>query len=100
MPRKSKLEPFRNVIGIKTDAEVAELAGVSRVAVANYRRRHNIAASRGRGQPPFEEAHPEIVPRLGQEPDTAIASDYGITRQFVQSIRTRLNIAAFQEFSV
>jgi hypothetical protein len=38
-PRRSKLGPFRHLIGVLTDAEVAERAGVTREAVRMFRRR-------------------------------------------------------------
>jgi pyruvate/2-oxoglutarate dehydrogenase complex dihydrolipoamide acyltransferase (E2) component len=42
--RRSKLDPFRDVLGVRPDRELAEKAGVSLQAVRQYRRRHDIGA--------------------------------------------------------
>lgn len=42
--RRSKLDPFRDALGVRPDRELAEKAGVSLQAVRQYRRRHDIAA--------------------------------------------------------
>jgi len=41
-PRRSKLNPWRALIGVRADDEVAAQAGVTREAVRLYRRRHQI----------------------------------------------------------
>lgn len=49
-PRKSKLDPFMDKVGVLPDAEVAALAGVSAENVRAYRKRRGIAATwRGEG---------------------------------------------------
>lgn len=44
--RVSKLEPFVHLLGVRTDAEVAAVAGVARASVTMYRNRNGIPASR------------------------------------------------------
>lgn len=47
--RVSKLEPFVHLLGVRTDAEVAAIAGVARASVTMYRNRYGIPASRQAG---------------------------------------------------
>ena len=42
-PRRSKLNRWRDLIGVRSDEEVAAQAGVTREAVRLYRRRHRIS---------------------------------------------------------
>ena len=58
MPRKSKLDPFVDKIGIFPDKTIAEMAGTSAENVRVYRKRKDIPARwRGQGEPlPNEEA--------------------------------------------
>jgi len=63
-PRRSKIDPFRELLGQVPDRVVAEKAGVSLNAVRNYRVKRGIAA-RGRGRPPAG-----TVPPPGQVPTT------------------------------
>lgn len=46
MPKPSKLEPHVHLLGTRTDAEIAALAGLSREAVRIYRTRRGIPAAR------------------------------------------------------
>ena len=57
-PRRGKLTPYREQIGILTDSQIAKLAGTASQNVRAYRLRHGIPARwRGEGQPlPNEEA--------------------------------------------
>jgi hypothetical protein len=50
--RVSKLEPYVHLLGVKTDAEVAAIAGVARASVTMYRNRYGIPASRQVVAPP------------------------------------------------
>lgn len=43
--RRSKLDEYRNIIGIKSDIAVAEIIGCSREAIMRYRKRYGIAAA-------------------------------------------------------
>jgi len=49
-PRRSRIDPFQELLGQVPDRVVAEQAGVSLNAVRNYRVKHGIPAS-GRGRP-------------------------------------------------
>jgi hypothetical protein len=49
-PRRSRIDPYKEMLGQVPDRVVAEQAGVSLNAVRNYRVKHGIAAS-GRGRP-------------------------------------------------
>ena len=48
--RRSKLDPFHDLVGTVTDAAVARKAGVSIQAVRNYRVKHGIPSSRSRAR--------------------------------------------------
>ncbi len=41
--RPSKVAPLRGLVGVRSDEEVAQLAGVSAASVRRYRRQHGIA---------------------------------------------------------
>lgn len=57
--RKSKLDPFVDLLGKVPDAEVAELAGVTSENVRAFRRRHSIDAGwRSAGPAPVPAAEP------------------------------------------
>jgi len=45
----------------------------------------------------YEANHPGITDLLGQVPDSAVASKYGISRQRVQQIRVRLGVPSYSE---
>lgn len=47
--RRSKLDPYRDMVGTVTDAAMAKKAKVSIQAVRNYRVKHGIPSSRSRG---------------------------------------------------
>jgi len=49
--RRSKIDPFRDLLGTVPDRVVAEKAGVTLNAVRNYRVKHGIAAAAGPGRP-------------------------------------------------
>lgn len=48
--RPSRIEPFRDLVGVRSDSEVARLAGVTPAGVQQYRRAHGIAARSGPGR--------------------------------------------------
>ncbi len=107
---------YESLLGVRTDGEVAELAGVSKMTVANYRARAGIAPYRPpKGGASTEEtvkaAKPakrskkkQRTPRaskidafvglLGRVPDRAVAEKAGVTVGAVQQYRKRLGIAA------
>ena len=57
--RVSKLEPFVHLLGVRTDAEVAAIAGVARASVTMYRNRNGIPASRQGNTPAPAPVRPE-----------------------------------------
>lgn len=71
---RSKLDPFRDVIGIESDAIVAEKAGVSRSAVQMYRAKHGIKRSgatggrKPRASAPAAAAAPARAPKAERAP--------------------------------
>ncbi len=50
--RRSKLDPWLHLVGVLTDREVSERAGISADGVRMYRHRHGIPAANGRGRRP------------------------------------------------
>jgi transposase len=83
--RRSVLDKFQGQMGTVVDREIAELAGVTVSAVTNYRKRHNIKASTGRGRPRKRpDAGPISRPKkgargyrvvIGGQPFVVIAAD-------------------------
>ena len=83
--RRSVLDKFQGQMGTVVDREIAELAGVTVSAVTNYRKRHNIEASTGRGRPRKRpDAGPISRPKtgargyrvvIGGQPFVVIATD-------------------------
>jgi hypothetical protein len=61
--RKSRLDAFRNLMGVLTDGEVAREAWVSREAVMRYRRRHHIEAAGRSPGPVLDETPLAVAPR-------------------------------------
>ena len=61
--RVSKLEPFVHLLGVRTDAEVAAIAGVARASVTMYRNRNGIPASRQGNTPAVARPAPGAAPR-------------------------------------
>lgn len=118
--RRSKMDGVLHLIGVRSDAEVAALAGVTPDNVRNFRRRHGIAptaAEKGPTDPitpPVAQAHvappPAAEPRprgrpgrrspiqahealLGTIPDDEIARIAGTTVGAVMQYRMRRRIA-------
>ena len=54
--RRSKLDPYRDMVGTVTDAAMAKKAKVSIQAVRNYRVKHGIPSSRSRGRADAQKA--------------------------------------------
>ncbi len=65
MPRKSKLIPFRNELGIIPDREIADKVGLTSEAVRRYRTRHGIPA-RWRGEGEALPGEGEILSKASQ----------------------------------
>jgi hypothetical protein len=59
--RVSKLDAYRDVIGVESDREVAQRAGLTTNAVQMYRKKHGIAASGKRGGAPRSRAAPTAL---------------------------------------
>ena len=66
-PRKSKLDPFMDKVGVLPDKMIAEMVGVKTESVRRHRHRHGIPARwRGQGEPLPNEA--AILAEAGLEP--------------------------------
>jgi len=104
--RRSKVDPFVDLLGTVPDSVVAAKAGVTINAVSNYRRRRNIAAfepgpatsagpaeASGSGRKPskIEPFHDE----LGTVPDRVIAEKAGVSMNAVSNYRRRRGIAPY-----
>ncbi|MEC7946548.1 MAG: hypothetical protein VX265_03210 [Myxococcota bacterium] len=59
--RKSKLDPYQDLLGKVPDAEVAAMANVTSENVRAYRRRHSIEAEWRRSTPPAEPPKAAVV---------------------------------------
>ncbi len=67
--RRGRIDAFAHLVGAETDGEVAEKAGVSRSAVAAWRKRHGVPAAVPRGY-----HRPEDAPSQPASPPTAAPS--------------------------
>jgi len=103
--RQSKshlIEPYEHLLGVRTDGEVAEMAGVSSVTVANYRSRAGIAAHRGPKPRKTKRKQGKVraskidgfVKLLGNVPDRVVAEKAGVSVGAVQHYRTKLGLPA------
>ncbi|MFZ5476902.1 MAG: helix-turn-helix domain-containing protein [Myxococcota bacterium] len=67
--RASKLDAFRDIVGVLSDAEVAARSGVSAEGVRMFRKRNGIPAARPTFVPPPETVRPEpAAPTLEEAP--------------------------------
>lgn len=126
-PRGSRIDPYRELVGVLTDSEVAAKAGVSSSAVHQYRNRLGIAPALPQGttrraldRRKEREAHgtPSPAPKrkkrpvsvenaddvialhvdqLGRAPDREVAAQIGATADAVRRFREKLGIGAFPE---
>ena len=119
-PRKSKLDNHRDVVGSRSDKEVAKLAGVTPENVRTYRLRRGIPAS-WRGEPSAQvdaRTKPTTAPaaakspskrprkrrasaldpyqdRIGRVPDRHLAELAGVSAENVRAYRKRHGIPAY-----
>jgi hypothetical protein len=104
--RRSKIDPFADLLGTVPDSVVAGKAGVSINAVSNYRRRRNIGAfdpgplttAAASGPTPTGRKPSKIDPyhdELGTVPDRVIAEKAGVSMNAVSNYRRRRGIAPF-----
>jgi len=114
-PRKSKMDPFMDKIGVLSDREVGELAGVSSENVRAFRKRRGIPAQwRGEGKKtpatpvPKAKAVPKaatkrkprkgkltpFMDQIGTTPDARIAEMAGTSHANVRAFRIRHDIPA------
>lgn len=100
-----KLAPYMELIGVESDAAVAEKAGVSIQTIARYRRAHGIGSARSAKAAQKAEAKAvspkkraskvdAYVDLLGTVPDTEIAKMAGVTVNAVRAYRVRRGVAA------
>lgn len=100
----SILDTLRDRLGKVPDRQIAELAGVSRTLVVNYRKRLGIAPYQGhkpvagsdvprtfRGRPSALDPFTDL---LGKVPDAEVARRAGVTAENVRTYRQRRSIAA------
>ena len=111
--RRSKVDPFADIVGTTPDKEVAALAGVSPENVRTWRKRRGIPASWKTGEAQAAEAKPKATKRksrkkarrrkskldpfrkeLGKLPDREIADKAGTTVENVRAYRKRHRITA------
>ena len=120
--RGSRIDPYREFVGVRTDSEVAAMAGVSSSAVHQYRNRMGIApalpqgttrrsmdrrkakdaspAKRGKAALSDKEIDEVIllhVNDLGRLPDRTFATQKGVPVEAVVKARERLGIGEFEE---
>ena len=75
------------------NSEAMRRGGIGEGALRRLRREYGIPAPR----PQSWRWAPEVIARLGQEPDTQIAEDLGVASQTVWAKRRRLGIAACRQ---
>lgn len=73
--RRSKVDPYRDQVGIVPDSEIAALAEVTPEAVRMYRRKHNIPATWRK--PSAEEAAPVTKAARAEAPRSAPVTSQG-----------------------
>jgi transcriptional regulator with XRE-family HTH domain len=117
-PARSRLDGLRHLVGVRSDAFVGEVAGLSREAVRQYRVKHGIpAAEAAEPAPPGEIDPPERDPAvptaplrkggptsaidpyfalLGKVPDRELAQSAGVSVSAVSQYRRFRNIPAFK----
>lgn len=95
------LEPYRDQLGTVPDRVIAEATGRSVVAVRKWRTRLGLDSYREmhpavpwpeRRRSPGRRWPPELLDRLGREPDAALAREYGISRERVRQLRAERGI--------
>lgn len=100
--RKSALDAFADRIGVAPDATIAALAGVTKAAVATWRHRHGLSATRARraaSEPRGVGASLDaFVAQLGTISDGEIARRAGVSRSKVAAYREQHQIPAWQGF--
>lgn len=103
---KFDLSKFYRFIGILSDGEVAQMAGVTRKAISYHRNKEGIKASnnlRRMKSPPDmggwnkKEISSEAISDLGKYPDYIIAEREGVTKGVVARIRNKMGIPPYAE---
>jgi hypothetical protein len=104
--RKFDYEKYKKYIGVLSDAEIAEMAGVTRKAVAYHRMKSQIPASNNLHRmksPPYMggwnkiEIPKEIISDIGKYPDYILAEKIGVCKTVIARIRRNLKIKSFAE---
>lgn len=109
--KKSKIDPFRELVGKRPDAVIADLAGLTLSAVRAYRSKHGIPAfsakrtnptgatseKESRASPPSRSRVAAFEDELGLLTDTAIARKAGLTIGAVRAYRVRKGILSASE---
>lgn len=80
------------LIGVRPDTEVAALAGVSRVTVAKWRRRHGTQRASVSCETRLDERHPGLRALLGVETDGTVAARYCLSRERIRQLRSDLGV--------
>lgn len=99
--RKSKIDPYADLLGQSPDSEIAKLAGVTTEAVRMYRRRRGVAPARRRTAKTAAKKPGRRRSRLdpyfdllGKIPDAEVAEKAGVTAENVRAYRSRHGIKA------
>ena len=86
--QKPELDKVFDLLGVKSDREVAEITGISRFVVRKYRISYGIPKYSKCNVVLKDHAH-----LLGKMSDNRIAKQFGLSRQSVGDYRNRLGIA-------
>lgn len=87
--RKSKLDPFRHLLGKVADSEVAEQAGVTEGNVSNFRRRHRIPTTAVVARLIAERSQPEPEPEDAAQEAAAPAAAPAAAAQVREPVARR-----------
>jgi hypothetical protein len=87
--RRSKIDHFRDLVGVLTDPEVAEKAGVTRTAVQMYRKKHGIPPAGPPGDPAVARARAPVAAAPKSSPAPVAREGRGRLFAFRVTVYTR-----------
>ena len=85
------LQQYRHRLGVRTDAEIAQWAGVPVHCVTAWRHRLGIPSTTATRAAQWA----RVAHRLGTEPDRSIADEIGVCRRAVVYQRKKRNIKPY-----